>query len=137
MYAWQKSWREGIAPQLWTAGLRALQRALKTDDPALRQGVTVDPSEMPETEGKPVSAACAIGFAGWKGDGLQTVTEVEEFFARTVWQATQATGDPLAAKWFVNWHDETPREEMRRELLTEVNRELAERGALEAPPALS
>ena len=36
-------------------------------------------------------------------------------------------GEPAACRWFLNWFDETPRDEMRRLLLAEVNRNLAER----------
>ncbi len=37
--------------------------------------------------------------------------------------------EPAACRWFLNWYDETPRHEMRRCLLAEVNRVLARRAA--------
>ena len=69
----------------------------------------------------PVEAACALGYCGWQGDGLETVGEVEEFFARACFEADQRLGEPAACRWFLNWFDDTPRDEMRRELLAEVN----------------
>jgi hypothetical protein len=72
----------------------------------------------------PVEAACALGFCGWVGDGLETVGEVEEFFARVCYETDVRLGEAAACRWFLNWYDETPREEMFRELLNEVNRAL-------------
>jgi hypothetical protein len=37
-------------------------------------------------------------------------------------------GEPAAVRWFLNWYDETPRDEMRRKLLAEVERAMAARG---------
>jgi hypothetical protein len=73
----------------------------------------------------PVEAACVLGYCGWQGEGLQSVAQVEEFFARLCFEADQRLGEPAACRWFLNWYDETGREEMRRQLLAEVNRSLA------------
>ncbi len=112
---------------LSTAGLEALQRALNEDDPRLQQGATTTPPPLACVQDWPVEAACAIGYCGWQGDGLETVGEVEEFFARICFEVDQRLGEPAACRWFLNWYDETPREEMRRELLAEVNRTIAQR----------
>jgi hypothetical protein len=77
----------------------------------------------------PVEAACAIGYCGWQGDGLETVGEVEEFFCRLCFEADQRLGEPAAVRFFINWTDESPRDEVRRELLGEVNLALADRVA--------
>ncbi len=127
MEAWRKVWREGVAPQLSTAGLEALRLALTTDDPRLLQGATTTPPPLQCVQEWAVEAACAVGFCGWQGDGLETVAEVEEFFARVCFEADQALGEPASCRWFLNWFDETPREEMRRLLLAEVGRLLAQR----------
>ena len=68
-----------------------------------------------------------VGFCAWQGDGLETVAEVEEFFARVCFEADQVLGEPAACRWFLNWFDETPRDEMRRQLVAEVNRALSDR----------
>jgi hypothetical protein len=60
---------------------------------------------------------------------LSTVGQVEEFFARCCFEADQRLGEPAACRWFLNAYDDWPRDEMRREMLAEVERELAERSA--------
>ena len=137
MESWRKVWREGLAWQVSTAGLEALRRALVTDDPRLLQGATTTPPPLQCVQDWPVEGACALGFCGWQGDELTTVGEVEEYFARSCFEADQRLGEPAACRWFLNWFDETPRDEMRRQLLAEVNRALAQRladGANEEAP---
>jgi hypothetical protein len=135
MESWRKVWREGFAPVLSTAGLQALRKALASDDGRLTQGATTTPPPLMCVQEWPVEGACALGYCGWQGDGLETVGEVEEFFARSCFEADQRLGEPAACRWFLNWFDDTPRDEMRRELLAEVNLVLAERisGADESP----
>lgn len=53
--------------------------------------------------------------------------QVEEFFARVCFEADQRLGEPAGCRWFLNWFDDTPRDQMRHELLTEVDRTLIER----------
>jgi hypothetical protein len=127
MTAWQKIFREAIAPQLSTRALLALKKALAVDDPALIQGATTEPPPLSAVQDWPVEAACAVAFAGWQGEGLATVGEVEDFFARICWGADKALGEPAGCRWFLNWFDETPRGQMRRELLAEIDLALAGR----------
>jgi hypothetical protein len=68
-----------------------------------------------------------LGFCGWQGEGLGTVGEVEEYFARVCYEADCNLGEAGAVRYFINWYDETPRDEMRRNLLAEVNTESATR----------
>jgi hypothetical protein len=74
----------------------------------------------------PCEAACAVSFAGWQGERLETVVEVQEFFGRTCYAADNAIGESAGCRWFLNWFDETPRDVMRPLLLEEV--ELALKG---------
>ena len=127
MESWRRVWREGLAPLVSTEALVALRKGLLTDDARLVQGATTTPPPLQCVQDWPVEAACALGYCGWQGDGLETVAEVEEFFARMCFEIDQRLGEPAACRWFLNWFDETPREEMRRELVGEVNRTLAER----------
>jgi hypothetical protein len=127
MDSWRKVWREGLAPLLSTASLEALRRALVTDDSRLLQGATTTPPPLQCVQDWPVEAACALGYCGWQGEGLETVGEVEEFFARMCFEIDQRMGEPAACRWLLNWFDETPREEMRQLLVGEVNRSLADR----------
>jgi len=127
MESWRKVWREGLAPQLSVVGLTALQRALQTDDTRLLQGATTSPPPLECVRDWPVDAACVLGYCAWQGDGLETVAEVEEFFARACFEADQRLGEPAACRWFLNWFDDTPRGDVFRDLLTEVTRTLARR----------
>ena len=127
MESWRKVWREGLEPLLTTEALQALRAALLQDDPRLIQGATTSPPPLQCVQDWPVEAACALGYCGWVGDGLETVGEVEEFFARLCFETDCRLGEPAACRWFLNWFDETPREVMRRELLAEVQRALMNR----------
>jgi hypothetical protein len=127
MDTWRKVWREGLAPQLSTRGLEALRRALLLDDARLLQGATTAPPPLQCVQDWPVEATCVIGYCSWQGDGLETVAEIEEAFARACFETDQRLGEPAASRWFLNWYDDAPREEMRAQLLAEVNRILAAR----------
>lgn len=131
MESWRKVWREGVAPLLSTPALEALQGALASDDARLLQGATTTPPPLQCVQDWPVEAACALGFCGWRGEGLETVAEVEEYFARTCFEIDQRLGEPAACRWFLNWFDETPRDEMREMLLAEVQLALAQRRSAE------
>ena len=125
MESWRKVWREGVVPLLSTESLDALRQGLVNDDARLIQGATTTPPPLQCVQDWPVEAACALGYCGWQGDGLETVAEVEEFFARMCFEIDQRLGEPAGCRWFLNWFDETPRDDMRRRLLAEVNRSLA------------
>ncbi len=125
MESWRKVWRDGVAPLLSNTALEALRRGLVSDDARLIQGATTTPPTLQCVQDWPVEAACALGYCGWQGDGLETVAEVEEFFACMCFEIDQRLGEPAGCRWFLNWFDETPRDEMRRLLLAEVNRSLA------------
>jgi hypothetical protein len=127
MTAWQRAWRLGISQVLSTAALLALKKALESNDQRLLQGSTTSPPPLQCVQDYAVEGACALAYCGWEGDGLETVGQVEEFFARTCYEADERLGEPSACRHFLHWFDETPRDEMRRQLLPEVQRVLAER----------
>lgn len=136
MESWRMVWREGFLPTLSTTGLLALRDALRSDDPRLTQGSTTTPPPLMCVQDWPVEGCCALGFCGWQGTGLETVGEVEEFFAKVCFEADQRLGEPAACRWFLNWFDDTPRFEMRRDLLAEVELALAERYVEDIPAPL-
>jgi hypothetical protein len=125
--AWRVVFRRGFVPVLSTNGLVALRVALDTNDPRLTQGSTTTPPPLMCVQDWPVEAACALGFCGWQGENLETVGEVEEYFAKACFEADNRLGEPAACRFFLNWFDDTPRPEMIRELLFEVNLELSGR----------
>jgi hypothetical protein len=132
MRTWQQVWRIGFARQISTAGLAALERALVHDDPRLVQGVTTSPPALETLGDWEVEAACAVSYCAWQGEGLATVQQAMGFFERVCREADEAMGEPAACRLFLHWFDETPRAEMRRLLLAEVRRALAERRAAAA-----
>jgi hypothetical protein len=126
MESWRLVWRKTV-PLLSTAALLALREALLIDDPCLIQGATTIPPPLQCVATWPVEAACLLGYAGWKGDGLQTVEEVEGYFARLCFEIDRELEEPAGCRFLLNWHDETPRDEVRRELLPEILLALAAR----------
>ena len=136
MESWRMVWREGFAPVLPTEGLEALWLALQTDDPSLTQGCTSTPPPLMCMQDWDVEGCCALGYCGWKGEGLNTVGQVEEFFARSCFEADQRLGEPAGCRWFLNWYDDTPREEMVHELLGEVERTLRQRFDIDMEPSV-
>jgi len=132
MQPWKRIWRDGLAPLLATTELEALRHALIRDDPRLIQHATTTPPPTEVFYDEEMAGACAVCFCGWQAGGLTTVREVEQFFVRTCTVADEALGELAACRHFLNWFDEAPRAEMRRELLREVNRALNERLAAAA-----
>jgi hypothetical protein len=125
MESWRIVWRKG-AKFISILGLEALRDALEKDDPSLLQGGTLFPPPLHSVGEWEVKGACPLAYTGWKGDELQTVGEVEEYFAYLCTAVDQELGEPGGIRWLLNWIDETDRKEMRESLLEEVNLSLSE-----------
>lgn len=123
MESWRKVWRV-FGELLPVSGMEALAQALITDDMALIQGATTHPPPLVTCQDWPLEAGCLTAYCWWKS-GMTTVGQTEEKFAETCFQVDQRLGEPAGCRWLLNWFDETPREEMRRALLPEVQRSLA------------
>ncbi len=130
--SWRDAWH-AAAPLLSTRALEALACALEIDDQRLGQGYTTTPPALRCVEDWPVESACLLAYCGWQGEELPTVGAVEEYFAQLCFKIDQHMEEPAGCRWLLNWFDETPREEMRRQLLPEVLAELQRRRA--APDA--
>lgn len=120
MEMWRRVWRDGLAPRLSLAAMVALQLGLERDDPRLVQGATCSPPALQALSGRRVETACALGYCGWQGEGLATVGEVEDYFQRICDGADERMAERAVCRFFLNWYDDTPRDEMRRLLLGEV-----------------
>ena len=105
----------------------ALEGALVCDDQRLLEPQTVSPLPWHPHACRPVQGAFPIAFAGWKGDGLLIVAELEEFCDPVITRAGEGLGDRTGARNCQAWRDDSPRGEARRQLLAEVRRELARR----------
>ena len=130
----KRVWEQGFAPLLSTESLEALRVALDEDDERILQNGTTDPPPLRSKLGARCTHGCPVAYCGM-ADGLQTVGEVEEFFTAVCLGVDNALGEPAAARYFLNWVDETPRVEMREELAALVRRTLAERLATEEAAA--
>lgn len=132
------NWREGFAPLASIDGLFSLALALRADDPRLSQGSTTTPPPLMSVADWPCEGCDAIAWLGWQGGKgpANTVGEVEEFFARACFEADQKLGEPAACRYFLNWYDDTPRNEMRSSFYGEVIVELAKRSKVEVDPPL-
>lgn len=127
---WRLVWRRGFAPGISTEGLLSLRTALVNDDKRLIQGGTTSPPPLLCLAKWPCEATCVCGWPFWRGGenpAYQTVEEVEEAFARLCSDADQRMGGRGVCRWVLNFWDDTPRYEARRELLAEVNLALAGR----------
>lgn len=130
--SWRLVWRNGFVPVLSTENLSALRNALVTDDPKLLQGQTTNPPPLMCVQDWPCEGGCALGYMGacqYGGFGNAKVKDAETFFAAACWDADTQLGEPAGCRHFLNWFDDTPRDEMRAELLAEVDLALTERAA--------
>ncbi len=130
MESWRVVWRQGFVPVLSTPALLALKKGLIEDDSRLLQGATTSPPPLICVQDWPCDGADALGYAGWQGDGLTTVGEVEEHFAQCCFQADERLGEPAACRFWLNHWDDEPRDVVFRELLAEVELALSQRVAV-------
>jgi hypothetical protein len=121
--AWVRVWRTGLLPQFTTAGLQGLKAALERDDGRLVTGTTTIPPALSCMAKEPLEACDPLCWALLDGHMPEaaSVGWIEEEFAMTCLKASQLCGFPRAVGMFLNWVDETPRAEMRKALLVEVN----------------
>lgn len=129
MEPWRQCWRLGFAPHLPTKGLEALAKALREDDPALIQGESVRPNVPFDGTPKRATGACAVAYCAWsrttrRGD---MILELEQKFADICARVDNSFEYLPSTRRFLNWYDRTPRDEMRAELLPEVEMELESR----------
>jgi hypothetical protein len=127
MEMWRRVWRDGLAPQISSEALESLRLALVYDNPRLAQGATCSPPALEALCGQPVERACALGYCGWQGDGRRRVGEIDDYFQRLCDAADERMAERAVCRFFVNWYDDTPRDQMRRQLLAEVEETLRRR----------
>ena len=127
MEAWKTVWREGFVPTLTLDGLKALRAGLQIDDPRITQGSTTTPPPLMCVREWPIEACCVLVFCGWQAGLLkaETVGCAEEYFAIACYQCDLLMKESAVCRYFLNWYDETGRDEMRRELLVEVDLAIA------------
>jgi len=122
MEAWRYVFRNGAVPSMSIHSLRALRNGLQNDDYRLVQGHTAVPTPLKSVADWPCEGACATSYGYWQGSqgGQSTVADVESYFAGICYEIEKTLGESAAVRHFLNWFDDTPREQMIRELLPEV-----------------
>jgi len=133
MESWKVVLHKGFLPQWSDAQLRRLKEKLETDSPQLTQGSTTTPPPLMCVAEWPMEACCPVCWGALPADcDLEKVTvgETEQAFAKACYEADLLMGEPAACRWLLNWIDDTPRPQMLKELLTEIETELALRMVL-------
>jgi hypothetical protein len=146
MESWRRTWRLGFAPLLSERALLGLLKALQCNDVRLVQGSTTIPPPLFCTAGWPVEAGCALGYSiacdrgglvpppscdrslaydSQQAKELACIGEVEEEFSRLCHECDKALGESAGCRWFLNWFDDTERDEMIRNMIPEVQWALA------------
>lgn len=120
--------RDGLFPRCSTEALQFALETLEADDKRWLQGATTSPPPLQCMVDHAVEGACLFGLCGW-GEITDdaTVGQVEERFARLCYEVDQKMGEPAAVRYFLNWHDEAPREEVRLTLIQELDAEIKKR----------
>lgn len=152
MERWRQIWRDGIVPELTRDNLLVLRHALASDDPRLMQRGTTMPPPLMCVQGWPVEAACLLAYPGVVAAGgfaldydadrkpilpfredAATVAQAEDSFARLCSAADRRVGEAGAVRHLLGFWDDGLRDDVRVEMLTEVNFNLREREGYEQP----
>lgn len=137
MESWRLVLREGFFPGWTTAALEAALKLLEADSPLLTQGSTTTPPPLMCVQDWTVEACDIVAFCTVPTafTNKETVGTMEEGFAKACYEADQRLGEPAACRIFLNWFDDTPRNEMRWSLIEEFRAEIGRRPVL--PPELT
>jgi hypothetical protein len=131
MESWRQVWVEGFQVQFANTGLIGLHSALVADDEKLLQGKTTNPPPLQSVNDWPTEGCCPVSWAS-SGDPIaMPIGFVVDSFAKSCYEADRRLGEPAACRWFLNWWDDAPRQEAVSELLSEVRKELIQRGLYE------
>jgi hypothetical protein len=93
---WQRSFREGILPQVTRKGLEGLYAALLLDNPRVITGATMSPPPLACCEGEAVEKCCPLCFLLLEGRKPYEVSvgPLEERFAQACLKADELMGEP-------------------------------------------
>lgn len=119
MEQWRKVWRNGVVPLVTVPQLQRLLIALVHDYPSLIQGTTTVPPPLYEVIDWDCEGCCGLSYMGWDEE-RKLVGQVEDFFARLCFEIDKRLQEPAACRYFINWFDDTPRNQMREKLAQEI-----------------
>ena len=127
MTQWEEVFTKGFAPIMSDKELECLRDALINDSIELLQGQTTSPDLLDCIQYWPCKGACAIAYAGWKGQNLNLLKEVEEYFSKLCFECDKFFDEPAICRHFLNWFDDTARSEVKSQLVPTINRILNDR----------
>ena len=133
--AWRSTLRKGFIPLMSTGALVGAGAGAGDGRPEVDPGGDDHAPALQAVQDWPCEAADFVGYGGWQGDGLDTVGEVEEFFARLCFECDNRLGEPAGCKHWLNYWDETPRNEAFENALWEVRYALETRDNALLDPA--
>lgn len=119
--AWQRAFRDGIAPNLSDNELACLAEGIRNKDERIVNGCGIVPEPSPMNSAKTPTHADPVNYAIWVGNkDVQTVGDLEERSARVMFEADQILGQPAAVRYLLNWIDDNPLETTMPQLLALV-----------------
>ena len=137
IFTWQEAFLRGVAPQFSARSLTAMLAALERDDRALIQNATVRPSPLSGlSQDVPCNHTCAIGYLAQTEYNLATNSQVLDAFGLALYQADVYLGEVSAVRFFLNWYDDTPRDQMRAALAETIRGELDSRALRGSVPVV-
>ena len=89
MDSWRIVWRDGFGPVLFHGGAGGPPRCPEGRRPPLGAGRDDHAAPADVRAGLAGRGRVRPGLCGWLGEGLSTVGEVEEFFARACFEADE------------------------------------------------
>lgn len=118
-----KVWRAGFAHQMPDDVLEAMEFGLLIDDPAIIQGNTSSPQPPHGNWGGLCQSTDITCYGFWRKGGLETIGDIETKFSELCYEADEKLGEPAFCRWYLNWVDSCPRDEMFSVMLREVRLE--------------
>lgn len=137
---WQVVWREELAKRLSVKQLLALRLAVLENDGRLVQGVVTHPPPLQVVAEWPIEGGCALVIGLWGMDGQVSVYEMAKRYYEMIKEADAALPVGLTIDDFLDFFDNTSREEMLKRMLGEIDVVLDQRlsglGGGDAMPGL-
>lgn len=138
MEQWRRYFRHGIAPLVENAQLEYVLGILKSDSEKMCQGDTVILRKVIAESGLtyyhgdlPPVSGCFVSLIHMSDEKL-TANEVDAKFGPFLCRVGLNHG---LSSHFINWFDDSPREEVRRELIAEIELVLDARNPKRSEPA--
>jgi len=103
-----------VVSLLSTESLEALPAGLVADDARLIQGGDDDAAAVAVRAGLAGRGACGLATAAGRARGWRRWPRSRSS-SPDVARDRPCAGEPAGCRWFLNWFDETPRDDMRRE----------------------